>query len=44
MSTEILEPVVIPVERPAVAPYTLPDNDPWNVPGPKVNPEPKGTI
>lgn len=36
---EVDEPVVLPAE-----PVTLPgpsEDDPWNIPGPKVNPTPK---
>ena len=26
---------------PTIEPNTKPDNDPWKVPGPKINPRPK---
>lgn len=39
------KPATKPVTKPEVKPTTTPNPDkdsPWNVPGPKVNPKPKG--
>lgn len=35
-------PVTVPETEPVIVPQTDPDEDPFNVPGPKVDPTPKG--